>query len=462
MSTVLANATIIDTYRDRTPGSERLAREAAELFPSGITHDSRYLEPYGIYVERAEGPYKWDVDGNRYIDYFGGHGALLLGHGHPEVVAAMREQAGRGTHFGSNHPLEVRWAQAIRRLMPSAERVRFTASGTEATHMAIRLARAFTGRHRILRFRGNFHGWHDHMTSGYNSHFDGTPTPGVLAGVAENVVLADQNDREGLRRILAEHGDEIAAAILEPTGGSWGMIPIDPEFLVELRRLTTARGVLLIFDEVITGFRVSPGGAQVAYDIRPDLTTLAKIVAGGAPGGAVVGRKDVLDGLDFAASRASGREKIDHPGTFNANPVSAAAGVTALTIIAESDACERASASGAYIRRALNEMFEAERVPWSAYGVSSMFYVFLNPEGRRIRPTAFDPSALPHAELTAKPQPRLQRLRLALMINGVDIGGTGGGMISATHGRADLDETVEAFRDAVMLLRREGLLPAAG
>ena len=461
MATVLANATIIDAYRDRTPGSERLAREASELFPSGITHDARYLEPYGIYVDRAQGPHKWDVDGNRYVDYFGGHGALLLGHCHPKVTAAMREQAGKGTHFGSNHELEVRWAQAVRRLMPSAERVRFTASGTEATHMAVRLARAFTGRDKVIRFRANFHGWHDHMTSGYNSHFDGSPTPGVLADLARHVILLDPNDIEAVRRTLAERRD-VAAVILEPTGGSWGMVPTRPEFLLELRRLTTAHGVLLIFDEVITGFRVSPGGAQVAFDIQPDLTTLAKIVAGGAPGGAVVGRKDVMDELDFARSRTTGKPKIDHPGTFNANPVSAAAGIMALTIIAETDACARANAAGDYLRKALNEMFEAERVPWAAYGTFSMLYIFLNPERRDLKPTAFDPHALPYTELKAKPAELLRHLRLALLVNGVDISGTGGLMISATHERSDLDETVDAFKDAVGMLRREGLLATAG
>jgi glutamate-1-semialdehyde 2,1-aminomutase len=198
----------------------------------------------------------------------------------------------------------------------------------------------------------------------------------------------------------------------------------------------------------------------VAFNIQPDLTTMAKIVAGGAPGGAVVGRKDVMDELDFAWSRTTGKPKIDHPGTFNANPVSAAAGIAALTVIAETDACARANASGDHLRGALNAMFEAERVPWAAYGTFSMLYIFLNPEGRDLRPTAFDAHALPYTELKAKPAELLRQLRLALLVNGVDISGTGGLMISATHERSDLDETVDAFRDAVRMLRREGLLPS--
>jgi len=231
-----ANLTIEAAYRDRTPGSARLAARARELFPSGVTHDGRYLQPYGIYVERAAGAHKWDVDGNRYIDYYGGHGALLLGHNHPEVAAAVQDALAHGTHFGASHVLELRWAEAIRRLMPAVERVRFTSSGTEATHMAVRLARAATDRCKILRFRTHFHGWHDHMTSGYASHFDGAPTSGVLRGIADQVVLLDPNDADALRQVLA-HDHDIALAIVEPTGGSFGMTLLRPEFLATLREL---------------------------------------------------------------------------------------------------------------------------------------------------------------------------------------------------------------------------------
>ena len=182
-----SNSGIVAAYRARTPGSATLAQEAAALFPSGITHDARRLDPYGIYVSRAQGPHKWDVDGNRYIDYFGGHGALLLGHNNPVVAQAIQQAFAQGTQFGANHPGEIAWARAVQRLVPSAERVRFTSSGTEATLMALRLARAFTGAADILRFQGHFHGWHDHMTSGYSNHYDGSPTPGVLPGVADKI-----------------------------------------------------------------------------------------------------------------------------------------------------------------------------------------------------------------------------------------------------------------------------------
>ncbi len=454
--TLPTNSPIVAAYRAATPGSAARAAEAAALFPSGITHDSRYIEPYGLYIARARGPRKWDVDGRCYVDYFGGHGALLLGHCHPEVMAAVHAQLDRGTHYGASHELEIAWAALVMRLIPSAERVRFTSSGTEATLMAVRLARAFTGKPKIVRFNHHFHGWHDHMTSGHASHFDGTPTTGVLDAVAGNVLLCDQNDEAGLARLLDRHRD-IAAAIIEPTGANGGRLPIDPAFLHALRRLTAEHGVLLIFDEVVNGFRVSPGGAQAEYGIRPDLTTLAKILAGGLPGGAVTGRKDILDLLDFAATRDAGKEKINHPGTFNANPLSAAAGIATLKIVAETDACARANAYGAALRRRLNEAFEEEGLKWAAYGTFSSIEIFTNPEGIDITPTWFDPLALPAKHLKgARNADTVHKLRLAMMLHGVDFNGHPGGVISCMHGEAELEDTVAALRRAARMLKAEG------
>jgi len=449
------NSPIIAAYRAATPGSAAAAEKAARLFPSGVTHDSRYLEPYGLYITRAKGPRKWDVDGNCYVDYFGGHGALLLGHCHPKVVAAVEQQVERGTHFGASHELEIAWAEWVMKLIPSAERVRFTSSGTEATMMALRLARAFTGKSKIIRFKHHFHGWHDHMTSGYASHFDGSPTPGVLPGVTTGLVLAEQNDAVGLARLL-DDDDDIAAAILEPTGAHGAQLPIDPAFLVELRELTRQHGLLLIFDEVVTGFRVSPGGAQVEYGIRPDLTTLAKILAGGLPGGAITGRKDILDLLDFQVTKAADREKISHQGTFNANPLSAAAGVAALEIVGTTDACARANRYAETLRRRINEVFEEERVPWAVYGAFSNFHFFTNPGRTAITPTRFDPKAVPAEAFFDKRQAGLvHKFRLAMMTHGVDFSGSPGGITSATHGEAELEDTMTALRKAIRMLKQE-------
>jgi glutamate-1-semialdehyde 2,1-aminomutase len=455
-SLTTTNSPIIAAYRAATPGSAAAFDKAGRLFPSGITHDSRYIEPYGLYIDHAKGPRKWDVDGRGYVDYFGGHGALLLGHSHPKVVQAVHEQIERGTHFGASHEREVAWAEWILRLIPSAERVRFTSSGTEATLMAVRLARAFTGKSKLIRFKHHFHGWHDHMTSGYTHHFDGSPTAGVLPGVAGEVLLADQNDAAGLARLLDRH-DDIAAAIIEPTGAHMARVPIDPHFLDALRELTRQHGVLLIFDEVVTGFRVSPGGAQAEYGVTPDLTTLAKILAGGLPGGAVTGRKDILDLLDFQVMKASEREKVVHPGTFNANPLSAAAGVAALEIVGTTDACRRANNYADNLRRRINEVFEEEQVPWAAYGLFSNFHIFTNPDHDAIVPTGFDPLRQSAESLTGNRQAGLvQKFRLAMMVNGVDFNGGPGGLTSATHGEAELEDTVAAVRASLRLLKDEG------
>ena len=450
----LESSPIVEAYRARTRESAALASDAAAQFPSGITHDSRHLRPYGVFVNRAQGARKWDVDGQEYVDYFGGHGALLLGHGNAEVLAAVHQAIDQGTHFGSNHRQELAWASVVQRLIPTADRVRFTASGTEATHLALRLARAFTGRNKVIRFLSNFHGWHDHMTSGYSSHYDGSPTSGVLTSVAESIVLLPPGDIDAVRHVLSEDTD-IAAVILEPTGAGFGMVPVDGKFLNELREVTEQHKVVLIFDEVVTGFRVSPGGAQAHFDVRPDLTTLAKILAGGLPGAAVVGNREILDALDFDAAPASGREKIQHQGTYNANPISAAAGAAALSIIETTDACQQANAYGERLRDRLNQLYTEKDVPWAAYGTFSGFHIFTNSNNLNINPEAFDPTVIDWQELKNNPAGLSHKLRLAMLINGVDITGWPGGTISAVHTDADLEQTVDAFRESISMLRAE-------
>ena len=460
MSSLPTNSSIVAAYRERTPQSALLADEARRVLPSGIAHDARYCEPYGTYVERAAGARKWDVDGNEYVDYFGGHGALLLGHNHPAVLAATQAALARGTHFGANHVGEVRWAELVSQLVPSAERVRFTSSGTEATLMALRLARAFTGKTKVVRFMMHFHGWHDHMTAGHNSHFDNTPTAGVIAGITDQTVLLPPGDEDALRAAFAGR-DDIAAAILEPTGSGFGLVPLSPDFVRLLREETRRAGALLIFDEVVTGFRVSAGGAQREFGVTPDLTALAKILAGGLPGGAVAGRRDILDALDFQAAAAQGREKIAHPGTYNANPVSAAAGIAALEIVGSTDACARANDFAAALRARLNAEFERAGVPWAVYGTYSGFHTFFNPKGRAVEPLAFDPLAIDFREISTIPKALAQKLRLALLVHGVDFNGRIGGVVSAAHGAAELERTVEGFRAALAMLAAEQELPAA-
>ena len=457
----MSQSAILAEFLRRTPKSQQLAARAAGVFPSGVTHDGRYLKPHPVYVERAAGSRKWDVDGNEYVDYAGGHGALLLGHNHPQVLEAISQQLPAGTHYGACHELEIRWGELVQQLIPSAERVRFTSSGTEATLLAMRLSRAATGKPKVLRFLGHFHGWQDHVAFGVSSHLDGTPTPGVLPEIADNTLLCPPGDIEAVRNVL-ESRDDVAAVILEPTGASWGKVPLAPEFLTGLRQLTTEQNVILIFDEVISGFRCSPGGAQAVYGIRPDLTTLAKILAGGLPGGAVCGRADLLEQLDFKCCESAGREKISHHGTFNANPLSAAAGVAALKIVAETDACQQANDYAARLRDALNDVIRAEQIPWVVYGTFSGFHFFFNPEELSLSPEDLQAGKVDFRTLRTSNSPELVwRLRLGMICQGVEIFNWPGGPTSAVHTDADLQQTAEALRKTIRLLKQDGDLDPA-
>jgi glutamate-1-semialdehyde 2,1-aminomutase len=455
-----SNSPIVAAYVAKTRKSAALHAAAAEHLPSGIAHDSRHTDPYPIYTDHAQGPRKWDVDGNGLVDFYGGHGALLLGHCDPKVTAAAQAQLAKGTQFGSCHALEVEWSGLVRQMIPCAERVRFTSSGTEATHMALRLARAFTGKRKIVRFRRHFHGWHDHMAFGVDNHFDGTPSPGVLPDLAAEIILLPANDIAAVQRAF-ETDDDIAAVILEPTGAATGMVPTGAAFLRALREACTGYGAVLIFDEVVTGFRVAPGGAQQALGVTPDLCTLAKIVAGGLPGGAVAGRKDILDWIDFEVSAAKGREKIKHQGTYNANPVSAAAAIETLSRIRDTDACDRANAAARSMKRAYNQVLAEEGIPWAVYGEHSVIHFYTNPDWVDLDPLSWDANAQPEETFKADPRKQmLAKLYLGLVVHGVDPKGPRGAILSATHGEQEVAEATEAWRKALRMLKEEGELQA--
>ena len=445
-----AKQQIESDYAQRTRNSAELSDAARHYLPSGVVHVSRYTRPHGLYASHALGSRKWDIDGNEYIDYFGGHGALLLGHNHPRVIAAASAQLARGTHFAAGHELDIRWAEKICEMIPSAERVRFHSSGTEATQMAVRLARAFTGKNKLMRFHGHYHGWLDDMTSGYISHFDGSAPIGVPASVAANSVVADPYDEAQVERLLDEDND-IAAVIVEPLGAATGKVPINADFLRQLREWTTRNGVVLIFDEVVTGFRVSAGGLQQQIGITPDLTALAKIVAGGLPGGAVTGSADILAGLDYDPGKRGKSEKIFHPGTFNACPVSAAAGLETLNIIQQDNACERASHSAAQLRQGLSDCLHKFDLDWVVYGEASAFHIYMG--GAITERDGFDPERLGREQLYRQPPDVARLLRLALNINGVDFSGWPGGLVSAAHSEADIDATVAAFAASLEMMR---------
>jgi glutamate-1-semialdehyde 2,1-aminomutase len=437
---------LADRYAAEFPISHRLHDQAASIFPNGVTHDLRHLKPFPIYIDRAEGGHKWDVDGHKLIDYWSGHGAILLGHSHPAVVEAVRRQMGRATHLGACHELEIAWGESVQRLVPSAERVRFTSSGTEATLMALRLARISTGRPRVLKFAGHFHGWHDFVIPGANAPYDAV-APGIPPEVASQAVVIPPNDPDLVERTLA--GDSsIGCVILEPTGGHWGAVPIRGPFLRALRDIATKHGILLIFDEVITGFRVHPGGAQAYYGVTPDLTTLAKILAGGLPGGCVAGRADILDFLAFRP----GKLKMKHPGTFNANPLSAAAGVATLELVATGEPGNRANEIARLLRTRLNNLFGERDASWVAYGEFSGFRMLPHYRGPRPDRDDFIPY---HGALDKLDAPRTPELthafRLGMLLHGVDLPGFSG-MTTAAHTEADVDRTVAAVAQTLDLL----------
>jgi glutamate-1-semialdehyde 2,1-aminomutase len=447
---VTAPTTIDDAFRRRFARSAELYERSRKVIAGGITHDGRNFAPFPIYVDHAEGSRKWDVDGNELIDHWMGHGALLLGHNHPRVTAAVAEQVHKGTHYGACHELEVAWAEQVVGLIPSAEWVRFTMSGTEATMLAIRDARAFTGREKIIRFAGHFHGWHDFAMAGYQPPFDTPTSTGVPKAVAESMLVAYPNNIDSVRELLDAHPNEVAAVIVEPGGGSNGIIPTNVQFLRDLRALTSERGVVLIFDEVITGFRYSPGGAQQMYGVTPDVTTLAKIIAGGLPGGAVVGRHDILDVQTFKGELRKDRfERVLHQGTFNANPLSAAAGLTALQLVAEGWPTEQANEKGEMLRAGLRDVFERRGVAGVVLGESSVFQILLG-EGMEEAVETTDVQRLMAG------RGAVNTLRKAMLLNGVDLMRSGG-FTSTVHEDEELEKTISAFDRSLEALQREGL-----
>ena len=426
------------------PRSEALSVRARRLFPAGVTHDVRRTDPFSIAVARAAGSRKWDLDGHEIICYVMGHGSLLLGHGNAEVVAAVREQAGRFLHPGAGHELECEWAELVIDLVPSAQRVRFTSSGTEASLLALRLARAATGRPKIAKLAGHFHGWNDQVAYGADPPFDGPDTAGLPPGLRADVVVVPA-DLDAIGDVLSR-GD-VAALILEPSGAAWGTVPVPAGFLDGLRSQTLETGTVLIFDEVVSGFRWSPGGVQQAAGVLPDLTALGKVLAGGMPGGAVCGRADLLDLL---ALPSSDPHRVAHPGTHNAHPPAAAAGITTLRLVASGEAQGRAARLAAELRSQLTSVLARCGVAGRAYGESSTFHLLFGHDE--------DPGSLSLAELKAGLSPQLSaELHCGMLLGGAHLF-HGSGFVSTTHTERDLEQTIDAFSTTVPELQAQGLV----
>lgn len=355
--------------------SARLFARAQELLPGGVDSPVRAFRAVGgepLFIERGQGARIWDADGNAYIDWMGSWGPLILGHADPRVVAAVTEAVAAGTSFGAPNRREVELAALVRECMPAVEMVRFVSSGTEAAMSALRLARAATGREKVIKFRGCYHGHADSLLAEAGSGVLtlGLPaTPGVTRGATADTLVAEFNDLASVERLLAANPGQVAAVIVEPVAGNMGVVPPAPGFLEGLRARADEHGALLIFDEVITGFRVARGGAQERYGVRPDLTVLGKIIGGGMPVGAYGGRRDLMELVAPAGP-------VYQAGTLSGNPAAMAAGIATLRALAEPGLYERLEAVAAALADGLAAAARAAGVPLAVNRVGSMLTPF--------------------------------------------------------------------------------------
>ena len=419
--------------------SQELFAEALRYIPGGVNSPVRAFRAVGgtpFFAQRAQGARVEDVDGNSYIDYVCTWGPSILGHAHPEVIAAVKAAADRGTSFGIPNPLEVELASKICGWVPSVEKVRMTNSGTEATMSAIRLARGFTRRDKIVKFEGCYHGHVDSLLvkAGSGALTLGQPdSAGIPAALAALTLALPFNDLDALRAAFAENKNEIAAVIVEPIPANAGLIPAAPGFLEAMRELCTAHGTLLIFDEVMTGFRVGRGGAQELLGIRPDLSCFGKVIGGGLPVGALGGRTDIMD---FLAPLGP----VYQAGTLSGNPLAMAAGLAQLRILEEQAIFPKLEKLGAHLEAETRAALKAAGLDYVFYRIGSMFCLFFT--GRAVR--NLDDART--ADL-----PRFARFFHALLAKGIYLAPSQfeTGFISSAHTEADINETARAVREAL-------------
>ena len=448
----MSNQSSVEQYIAKFPKSRALYEKAKGVFRNGVTHDARLVKPFPIYITHGKGSHKWDVDGHEYIDYFGGHGALMLGHAHPSLVQAVNKQITKGTQWGASHELEIEWAELIMKLIPSAERVEFTSSGTEANMMAIRLARAFTGRNKIVRFRGQMGGWYDSLMIGEREPWNVPTTSGLLSGVVENTIAIPINDEGALEKALSHR--DVALLVCEPWGAYSGTTGIAPSFYKAMRDLTKKYGTLLHFDEVVSAFRYSPGGVQAAKGIVPDLTSLGKNVTGGIPGaGAVVGRADIMDLLSFKDAEWNRYKRVPHHGTFNANPLCAAAGIATLKILATGEPQRQANSMAALLREGMEQVIKQRGINGCAYGDGSAVHLYF---GSCEMIDRCDRVACLNST-KVRPASVGEALGVNLTLNGVHtIGRSVDFFVSAVHSEDDISKSVEAFDISLGTMVSEG------
>lgn len=448
-------ASVFDERFAQTHPKSRELWERSLRVSRGIHHDSRYCEPFPVFISHSRGSRQWDVDGNEYVDYTMGHGSLMFGHAHPALVEAVSQQLGKSTHYGAENLLALEWAELINRLIPAAEKVEFLTSGTEANIMAVQIARAYTGRRKILKFAEHFFGWGSDLYAGVSAPYD-KPMAGRLPPIAEDAVsdatlVLPINDSDALEKALAKR--DVAALFIEGGGAHCGAIGIPPELVRAARELTTLYGTLLVIDEVITGFRWSPGGYQATIGVVPDLSPLGKMVSGGLPGAALCGTADVMGRLQIRPGQADWNryDRVPHPGTYNANPLSAAAGVMTLNMAASGEPQKKAEMTARQLVDGFNRKMGERAIEGCAHNASSAIHLHIGRCQKCDRTICLDGAKAPAPGSVVA-------LDKHLLLNGVHLLRGGIGWVSAIHTEEDVAQTVEAFGRALDGMIEEGVI----
>ena len=434
----------VEEYRNQNPRSRALYERALKIFPAGNTRASVFFEPFPTYMVRGEGCRAWDVDGNERIDFLNNYTSLIHGHRAPQVMAALEQQLGRGTSFASPTEHELQLAELIQQRVPSLERLRFTSSGTEATLMAIRTARAFTGRDKIAKIEGGFHGAHEHVQISISPNLDQAGPedhpvglaegPGIPQNVLDNVVVIPFNNPAAIERILDPIAGSVAAIMVEPVMGAGGIIKPSVGFLAFLREYTRRHQMLLIFDEVIA-FRLSFNGAQGYFGVTPDLTSLGKIIGGGLPVGGFGGRADIM--AVFESPRGGG---VTHPGTFNGYPPAMVAGIATLEALTP-DSFSQLEQSASRMAATLESLFAKHQFPAQVTQIGSLFNIHTS-----THPISNYRTSANHNI------PLKQALHLGLLNHGFVLAPRGMGCLSTVIGQSEIDSLVQAVESVIGII----------